>query len=66
MLPFSLCNTPTIFQCVVFSNFADFIHETMEAFMDDFTSHGGDFKDSLNNFEKITYQMHRGEFVPQQ
>ena len=53
VLPFILCSAPTTFQHVVLGIFVDLIHETMEAFMDDFTSHGGDFDEALNNLEKV-------------
>ena len=40
VLPFGLCNAPTTFHRVVLSIFSDLIDDTMEFFMDDFTSHG--------------------------
>ena len=65
VLPFGLCNAPTTFQCVVLNIFADLIHETMEAFMDDFTSHGEDFVEALNNLEKSTYTMQGSKSMSQ-
>ena len=53
VLPFGLCNAAATFQCVVLSIFADLIHETMEVFMDEFTSHGGYFEESLPNLDKV-------------
>ena len=53
MLPFGLCNAPVTFQPVIPNIFVDLIHETMEDFMDDFTSHGGGFEEALINMEKV-------------
>ena len=56
VLPFILCNTPTTFQRVVLNIFTNLIHETMESFMYDFTSHGEYFEEALNNLEKVLTQ----------
>jgi hypothetical protein len=40
VLPFGLCNAPATFQRVVISIFADISHNTMEIYMDDFTTYG--------------------------
>ena len=53
VLPFGLCNAPATFQWDVLNIFSDLIHDTMEVFMDDFTSHGGDFAEAFNNMDKV-------------
>ena len=53
VLPFGLCNALATFQGVVLIIFVDLVHDTMEAFMDDFTSHGEDFAETLKNLDKV-------------
>ena len=53
VLPFGLCNSPATFQRVVLSIFVDLVHDTMEVFMDDFTSHGEKYAEALNNLDKV-------------
>ena len=53
MLPFGLCNTPATFQRVVLGILADLVHDCVEIYMDDFTVYGNDFKEALDNLEKV-------------
>ena len=53
VLPFGLCNAPTTFQRVVISIFSELVNDSMEIFMDDFTSYGKDFEEALENLKKV-------------
>ena len=53
VLPFELCNAPATFQRVVLGILADLVHDCVEIYMDDFTIYGNDFKESLENLEKL-------------
>jgi len=44
VVPVGLCNAATIFQRVVLSIFAHFVHEIMEMYMDEFTLYGNKFQ----------------------
>jgi hypothetical protein len=52
-LHFGLCNSPTTFQRVILSIFADLINEGLEFYMDDFTPYGTNFDQALRNMEKV-------------
>ena len=43
VLPFGLCNAPATFQRVVLSIFSELVHDSVEIYMDDFTTYGYDF-----------------------
>lgn len=49
VLPFGICNAPTTSQRAVLSIFSDFAHDSMEIYMDDFTT----YDEALKNLEKI-------------
>ena len=53
MLPFGLCNAPTIFQRAVIGIFLGLVNDSMEIFMYDFTPYGKDFEEALKNLEKV-------------
>ena len=53
VLPFGLCNTPATFQRAVLGILADLVHDCVEIYMDDFTVYGNDFKEALDNLEKV-------------
>ena len=53
MLPFGLCNAPVTFQRAVIGIFLEFVNDSMEIFMDDFTPYGKDFEEALKNLEKV-------------
>ena len=59
VLPFVLCNAPATFQWDFLSIFLDLIHDTMEVFMDEFTSHGEYFAEALNNLDKYLHDAMR-------
>jgi hypothetical protein len=52
-LPFGLCNAPGTFQRCMMAIFSDFIENTMEVFMDDFTVYGSEFDDYMKNLESV-------------
>ena len=53
VLPFGLCNAPATFQRAVLGILADLVHDCVEIYMDDFTVYGNDFKEALDNLEKV-------------
>jgi hypothetical protein len=53
VLPFRLCNSPTIFQREVLGIFVDLIHDCVEVYMDDFTVYGNTYQESLDNLNKL-------------
>ena len=53
ILPFGLCNAPTIFQRVVIEIFSNLVNHCLEIYMDDFTPYGNNFEESLTNLEKV-------------
>jgi len=53
VLPFGLCNAPTIFQRAVIGIFSNMVNDCMEIFMDDCTPYGIDFDEALDNMEKV-------------
>ena len=53
MLPFGLCNAPATFQRAVLGILADLVHDCVEVYMDDFTVYGNEFKEALDNLEKV-------------
>ena len=42
-MPFGLCNAPATFQRCMMAIFSEFLENSMEVFMDDFSVHGPDF-----------------------
>ena len=52
-MPFGLCNAPVTFQRCMMSMFLDFVEESMEIFMDDFSVYGSSFEKCLENLETI-------------
>lgn len=53
VLPFGLCNAPATFQRAVIGIFSDMLNDSLEIFMDDFTTYGATFEDALQNLEKV-------------
>ncbi|CAM8957410.1 unnamed protein product [Rhodiola kirilowii] len=52
-MPFGLCNAPATFQRCMMAIFSDFIENTMEVFMDDFSVYGSSFDWCLLNLTDI-------------
>ncbi|KAL6508897.1 hypothetical protein OROHE_021456 [Orobanche hederae] len=52
-MPFGLCNAPATFQRCMISIFSEFVENSIEVFMDDFTVYGDSFDICLKNLEKI-------------
>ena len=51
--PFGLCNAPATFQRCMMAIFSDFIGESMEVFMDDFSVFGSSFDACLEHLTQI-------------
>ena len=52
-MPFGLCNAPVTFQRCMMAIFSDFIGESMEVFMDDFSVFGSSFDACLEHLTQI-------------
>ncbi|CAM8895881.1 unnamed protein product [Rhodiola kirilowii] len=52
-MPFGLCNAPGTFQRCMMAIFSDFIENTMEVFMDDFSVYGSSFDSCLENLSRV-------------
>ena len=52
-MPFGLCNAPATFQRCMTAIFSDFLRDSLEVFMDDFSVFGNDFKSCLSHLTKI-------------
>jgi hypothetical protein len=52
-LPFGLCNAPATFQRAVIGIFYDMINDSMEIFMDHFTTYVVSFEEALQNLKKV-------------
>ena len=52
-MPFGLCNAPTTFQRCMTAIFSDFLGDSLEVFMDDFSVFGNDFQSCLAHLTKI-------------
>ncbi|GJY01452.1 RNA-directed DNA polymerase [Tanacetum coccineum] len=52
-MPFGLCNAPVIFQHCMTAIFHEFIKDSMEVFMNDFSVFGSSFDNWLINLEKM-------------
>ena len=52
-MPFGLCNAPATFQRGMMAIFSDFIGESMEVFMDDFSFDGPSFDAYLEHLTQI-------------
>lgn len=53
ILPFGLCNAPTIFQRALISIFFDIFIDCVKIYMDDFTAYGSTFEEAHENLEKF-------------
>ena len=53
MMPFGLCNAPTIFQLCMMAIFTDMVKQYLEVLMDDFSIFGEGFEDCLTNLAKV-------------
>ena len=52
-MPFGLCNAPATFQRCMTAIFSDFLGDSLEVFMDDFSIFGNDFESCLAHLKKI-------------
>ncbi|XP_038904339.1 uncharacterized protein LOC120090693 [Benincasa hispida] len=52
-MPFRLCNAPGTFQRCMMTIFSDFLEQTIEVFMDDFSVFGDSFQSCLDNLEVV-------------
>ena len=52
-MPFGLCNAPATFQRCMTAIFSDFLGDSLEVFMDDFSIFGNDFESCLAHLTKI-------------
>ena len=52
-MPFGLCNVPVTFQRCMTSIFSDFLRDSLEVLMDDFSTFGDDFDSCLAYLTKI-------------
>ena len=52
-MPFGLCNAPATFQPCMTAFFSDFLGDSLEVFMDDFSVFGNDFESCLAHLTKI-------------
>ncbi|KAJ9563822.1 hypothetical protein OSB04_008982 [Centaurea solstitialis] len=62
-MPFGLCNAPATFQRCMMTIFSNFIEKSMEVFMDDFSVHGSDFDECLDNLSSILKRCHEVHLV---
>ncbi|KAJ9562175.1 hypothetical protein OSB04_007335 [Centaurea solstitialis] len=62
-MPFGLCNAPATFQRCMMAIFSNFIKKSMEVFMDDFSVHGSDFDECLDNLSSILKRCHEVHLV---
>ena len=52
-MPFGLCNAPATFQRCMMSIFSDYIENSIEVFMDDFSVYGNSFDNCLENLTLV-------------
>jgi len=52
-MPFGLCNAPGTFQRCMMAIFSEFLEESVEIFMDNFSIFGNSFEACLANLEKV-------------
>ena len=52
-MPFELCNAPATFQRCMTAIFSDFLGDSLEVFIDDFSVFGNDFESCLTHLKKI-------------
>ncbi|KAJ9544205.1 hypothetical protein OSB04_023912 [Centaurea solstitialis] len=62
-MPFGLCNAPATFQRCLMAIFSNFIEKSMEVFMDDFSVHGSNFDECLDNLSSILKRCHEVHLV---
>ncbi|KAJ9555511.1 hypothetical protein OSB04_010125 [Centaurea solstitialis] len=62
-MPFGLCNAPATFQRCMMAIFSNFIEKSMEVFMDDFSVHGSNFDECLDNLSSILKRCHEVHLV---
>ena len=63
MIPFGLCNAPTIFQRCILSIFSDMVECFLKIFMDDFFVFCDSFDNCLTNFEKVLSKYEENNLV---
>ncbi|CAM8959639.1 unnamed protein product [Rhodiola kirilowii] len=52
-MPFGLCNAPATFQRCMMAIFSDFLENTMEVFMDDFSVYGSSFDSCFSDLTNV-------------
>ena len=52
-MPFGLCNAPATFQRCMISIFSDYVENSIEVFMDDFSVYGDSFDRYLENLALV-------------
>ncbi|KAJ9544519.1 hypothetical protein OSB04_024226 [Centaurea solstitialis] len=62
-MPFGLCNAQATFQRCMMAIFSNFIEKSMEVFMDDFSVHGSDFDECLDNLSSILKRCHEVHLI---
>ena len=62
-MPFGLCNAPATFQRCMTAIFSDFLRNSLEVFMDDFSIFGNDFESCLAHLTKILEVCVRKQLV---
>ena len=62
-MPFGLCNASATFQRRMMAIFSEFLENSMEVFMDDFSVQGPDFDGCLSNLSKILHRCQEVHLV---
>ena len=52
-MPFGLCNAPGTFQRCMMAIFSDYLEQSVEVFMDDFSVFGKSYDECLTNLERV-------------
>ena len=52
-MPFGLCNAPGTFQRCMMAIFSDYLEQSVEVFMDDFSVFGKSYDECLTNLEQV-------------
>jgi hypothetical protein len=62
-MPFGLCNAPGTFQRCMFHIFSEYISNSIEVFMDDFSVYGDSFEECLLNLNQILDRCEENNLV---